>query len=366
MYNFLFEGTNQYLISLWTMLFFIIVCLSIFFLTIWVHFKKSRLSLKMMELEAVYENLVKSVRFGHATNDDIKKTVHPQDYPYFQRFLQETISTIEDIDVSAEKKIAEISGFTDYLKKRIERSKKWDKALAVRVLSYFRDRKNIPLFQKILEKETFPQTVYAVGLGLALCGDTDSFQVVGRRIWEMSEHNPEVLLSILNIYGEAVAPGVHDILREGRLADDGKPVITNFLSEFQYKEAVPTIVRMLQVETSQQVIASCLNALRSLGDESVLNNVLPFLDHENFTLRIEALHAVAKAGGVAYLQYVERRFSDENWWVRREAAKAMAGMGKKGISRLKAIAEEKNEAPRMAARGILSELQFNRIAVEDI
>jgi HEAT repeat protein len=155
-------------------------------------------------------------------------------------------------------------------------------------------------------------------------------------------------------------------LREGTLDDEGKLVIANFLSEFQYKEAVPTIVQMLQVETSEQVLASCLNALRYLGDESVLNNVLPFLEHENFILRIEALHAVAKAGGVAYLQHVERRFSDENWWVRREAAEAMAGMGKKGIARLKAVAEEENEAPRFAARGIISELQFNRIAVEDI
>ena len=316
-----------------------------------------------MELEAVYENLVKSVRYGHATSDEIKKAIPPQDYPYFQKYLQGIISTAEDIDVSAEKKIADVSGFTNYLKKRIESSKKWDKAIAIRVLSYFRDRKNIPLFKKILKKETFPQTIYAAGMGLALCKDTDSFRTVGRRLWEVSEHNQEALLIILNIYGETIAPGVHDILREGTLDEAGKLVSTNFLSEFKHKEAVPTIVKMLQVETSQQVIASCLNALRYLGDESVLNNVLPFLEHENFTLRIEALHAVAKAGGVAYLQYVERRFSDENWWVRREAAQAMAGMGKKGISRLKAVAEENNEAPRMAARGILSELQFHRIAV---
>ncbi|RLC31027.1 hypothetical protein DRH13_03600 [Candidatus Woesebacteria bacterium] len=314
----------------------------------------------MMEREAVYENLVKSVRFRHATNDEIKKTIHAQDYPYFQRYLQETISTIKDIDVSAEKKIAEVSGFIDYLTKRIENSKKWDKVLAVRVLSYFRDRKNTPLFKKILKEETFPQTIYAAGMGLALCRDTDSSEAVGWRIWELSEHNQEVLLSILNIYGKGIAPRAHDILREGTLADEGKCVITNFLSEFQYKEAVPTIIKMLQVETSQQVIASLLNALRCMGDESVLNNVLPFLDHEDFILRIEALHAVAKAGGVAYLQHIERRLSDENWWVRREAAKAMAEMGKKGISRLKVIAKEKNEAPRFAARGILSELQFNR------
>jgi len=360
MYNFLFEGTIQYHISLWTMLFFIIVCLSIFFLTIWVHFKKSRVARKMMEREAVYENLVKSVRFGHATNEEIKKTIHPQDYPYFQRYLQETISTIKDIDVSAEKKIAEDSGFIDYLTKRIENSKKWDKVLAVRALSYFRDSKNIPLFQKILNEETFPQIIYAAGMGLALCKDTDSFRTVGFRLWEVSEHNQEALLVILNIYGEAVAPDVHDILREGGLADEGKMVSTRFLSNFNYKEAVPTIVRMLSAENSQQVIASCLNALKHLGDKSVLNNVLPFLEHEDFILRIEALHAVAEAGGIAYLQHIESRLSDENWWVRREAAQAMTGMGKKGISRLKAVAKENNESPRIAARGILSELQFNR------
>ncbi len=315
-----------------------------------------------MEREAVYENLVKSVRFGHATNDEIKKTIHPQDYHYFQRYLQETISTIEDIDVSAEKKIAEVSGFIDYLTKRIENSKKWEKVIAVRVLSYFRDSKNIPLFQKILKEETFPQAIYAAGMGLALCKESDSFRTVGSRIWEMSEHNQEALLVILNIYGEAVAPDVHDILREGRLADEGKMVSTRFLSECHYKEAVPTIVRMLQVENSQQVIASLLNALKHLGDKSVLNDVLPFLEHKNFILRIEALHVVAEAGGVVYLQHIERHLNDENWWVRREAAQAMAGMGKKGISRLKAVARENNESPRIAARGILSELQFNRIA----
>ena len=104
----------------------------------------------MIKCETVYENLVKSVRFDLVTTDEIKNAVPPKDYPYFQSYLSETISTIKDIDVSAEKKIAEVSGFIDYLKRRIKNSKKWEKALAVRVLSYFRDRDNIPLFKKLL------------------------------------------------------------------------------------------------------------------------------------------------------------------------------------------------------------------------
>jgi HEAT repeat protein len=350
------------------MFFFIIICLSILLFTVYVHFNKRRVDRKIAEREAVYENLVKSVRFGHATDNEIIKTIPPRDYPYFQRFLQETISTIKDIDVSAEKKIAEVSGFIDYLKKRIENAKKWDKVIAVRVLSYFRDRENIPLFKKIREEETVIQVLYAATMGLALCKGSGSFQfrTVGYRLWEMFKYNPEAMMTILNIYGEAIAPDVHDILRHDELIDEGKRVFTKFLSEVQYKEAVPTIVKMLQVENSQQVQMSCLNALGYLGDESVIGNVLPFLEHEDFTMRIEALHAVAEAGGIAYVKYIESRLDDENWWVRREAALALVEMGKAGISHLKAIAEGNTDAPRVAAKGILSELQFNRIAARDI
>jgi hypothetical protein len=127
MYNFLFEGTTQYLISLWTLTSFIVACLFILFFTVWVHCKNSRVAQKMTKCELLYENLVKSVRLGVATTDEIKNSVPPKDYLYFQNYLSETISTIKNIDVSAEKKIAEVSGFTDYLKRRILHSKKWEK-----------------------------------------------------------------------------------------------------------------------------------------------------------------------------------------------------------------------------------------------
>jgi uncharacterized protein YoxC len=365
MYTSLFHGTVQYAAAFWTMLSFIIICLSILFLSIRVHLKKNRIARKMTELETVYENLVKSVRFGKATDDEIKTTILPQDYLYFQKYLQATISTIEDIDVSAEKKIAEVSGFMDHLKKRIEKSKKWEKTLAVRTLTYFREKENIPLFQKLMEKEQFIQTVYAAGLGLALCKDTESFLTVGRRIWEASEHNKDALLVILNIYGKDIASSVHDFLREGNVADEVKPVIIDYFSEFQYSEAADTVKNMLQVETSEHIIGCLLSALKHLGNRETLDAALPFLKHEDYIIRSEALNAVAELGGAEYLLHVEECLNDENWWVRREAAKAMAGMGEKGISRLQAVSQEDKEDPKIAARSMLAELEFHRIAEVD-
>jgi hypothetical protein len=239
------------------------------------------------------------------------------------------------------------------------------KVIAVRVLSYFRDKKNLSLFKKILDEETFPQVLFAAGFGVALCKDTSSFRTVAVKLWNVSGHNQALLLIFLNIFGKSIASDAHKILSEEQLLDEGKLLLTKFLSDSRHKEAMPTIVRMLHSETSSEVLASCLNALRYLGDDSILNEVLPFLGHKDDNLRIEALHAITQTDKTVSLRHIERGLSDENWQVRREAALAMSEMGKIGISRLKAIAGERNEASQFAAKGILSELQFGRITVEN-
>ena len=114
------------------------------------------------------------------------------------------------------------------------------------------------------------------------------------------------------------------------------------------------------------IIVSCLNALTTLADESDLVHILPFLEHQDFTLRIEAMHTVSEVGGTSYLEPIEDRLDDTNWWVRREAAQAIAGMGSAGLARLKSIARQSSEPPGVAARGVLAELQFNRVVIRDI
>jgi hypothetical protein len=363
MYNFFYEGIVPYQTAFWMLLSVLIICLIILLYTICIHFNNQRTNRKLAAKNTVYENLVTSVRAGYATDEDIVKALPPEDYTYFQRFLQESISTIQNIDVSAERKIAEISGFMDDLKNNISRSRKWDKVLAVRTLSYFRDSANIPLFEKIQEEKGTVQTLYAATLGLALCRDRSTFrsQRIRHRLWQLLKNNPMPLLTILTIYGEVIAPDINDILLEDELIDEEKGVFIKFLGEVQYRNAVPAIAGMLETEKSHLVRMACLSALGKLGDESVLPGVLPFLDNEDFTLRIAALHTTARVGGESCLAHMESRLDDENWWVRREAALALAHTGRIGVSRLRAIAEGIANAPRIAAKGILAELRFNRI-----
>jgi hypothetical protein len=331
--------------------------------TIFTHLRKSREAHRMAELATVFDDLVKSVRFGRATDDEIRETVPPRDFPYFERFLQDTISTIDDIDVSAEKRIAGTSGFQDHVNERIGKSRGWDKVIAVRTLSYFRDRENIPLFQKIQEEKNSVQVLFSATMGIALCKEPSAmrFRTVGYKLWEMIDYNPVALWTAAHTYGAAIAPAVHEILRADELIDDGKRVFTMFLSECGYKEAVPTILEMLRVAESHSVKMACLNALGRLGDVGVVPDILPFMENEDVMLRVEAVHAVAGVGSEECIPHVERHLNDENWWVRREAASALVEMGVPGLIRLNAVAETGAEAPRATARAMLAELRFNRM-----
>ena len=356
------EGDIQFRLSLCTMIVSVIACLSILLSTIRVHFKKGRIAREAARLKPVLEALVMATRDGLSTDAEIARTLPAEHYPHFEDFLRETISTTRDIDVSAERKIADISGFTESLKARIERSRGWNKTIAVRVLSYLRDQEHVPIFRKVLEEETFVQAKFAAGLGLALCHDTDSVTLVAREIWAATGRDEDALLTVLATYGKPIAPDVLAALSEGRVPDGERQAAVKFLSECRYRPAATTIAGMLRHETEPHVLASCLGALRRLGDESSLPNILPFLTHEDFALRIEALRTVAALAGPDCLQQIEARMRDDNWWVRREAALAVANTGKPGLARLEAIAGQTEEAPRIAASGILAELMFNRIA----
>lgn len=96
----------------------------------------------------------------------------------------------------------------------------------------------------------------------------------------------------------------------------------------------------------------------------MVDKIVPFLEHPDFNLRIEALHAVANARGSDGLEDLTKGLDDEIWWVRREAALAMTRMGREGIGCLRAAAGGEAGNARAAAQSMLAELRFHRVRKE--
>ena len=169
---------------------------------------------------------------------------------------------------------------------------------------------------------------------------------------------------VFSVQGEAMAPVLHEILCEEQLKDSAKILITKFLGEMNYRASTAKIGEMLTTEESTHVQASCLYALRYIGDKSVFDTIVQFLEHPDFSLRIEALHALTEAGGSSSLELLKQGLDDANWWVRREAALAISELGRDGIACLQEAAEGDIITARAAAQSILAELKFHRIATE--
>jgi hypothetical protein len=120
------------------------------------------------------------------------------------------------------------------MRRRAARSKGWKKALSLRTLSYLRDPANIPIFRDVLKTASFYPCIFAAGLGLALCGDTESLRDVIKKIYR--EHSPkgDALLMVLSAYGKKAVSKIHHFLMEESLSVTETCVLVDLLGLFRY------------------------------------------------------------------------------------------------------------------------------------
>lgn len=340
---------------------FLVACLAILAITIRTHHRKSRLAGDIAHAFPIFDQLVQSIRDSDVSDEEIRQQVRPAYYPVFESYLRRRISRITPLDVSIERRIADVSGFTAFLIDRIGSTRRWNRALAIRTLSYLRDAKHLSLFQQIIDEDTFPQSLFAAGLGLALVGEPSSVAKVVEKLWAVTERHQEALLVILNAYGESIAPSALDALRSDAIENDEKVVIISFLAAIRYRDVLETATKMLRTESDADVLSSCLYAHRVMRSTAALPVIRPFLKDQRFEVRIEAVHALANTGGNAVIPEFIDKLRDQNWWVQRAAGEALAAMGKEGQASLAEIAEREDDPGAVAARSILADLRFNRL-----
>ena len=315
----------------------------------------------MEKLEQNYSGLVRAVKTRPVRDDEIKAIVVPGDFWFFERYLSDTISSLDEIDVSAEKRIAEASGYMAALYRRIKRTRKWKKALALRTLSYFRDPKNIPMLLEVIDKEMRLGVILAAGIGLALCGDIDSLQKTMEKASLVSQSNEDILLVLLAAYGKEAVPIACQALKEKALTEKETYVAVDFLGLYRHKPAVSELIGMLSSAYEPELLVRIIESLELIGDGQACSAIIPFLQHEDFRVRIAAARAIGVLGGMRYVDDLQKLLKDDNWWVARLAAEALARIGKEGVAHLEMIAQTGEQKCAKMAKFMLAEVKFNRL-----
>lgn len=100
------------------------------------------------------------------------------------------------------------------------------------------------------------------------------------------------------------------------------PRMVRLLASANCDSAQPTIWELLeQSSADEELLAVCLQSVR---DAKGLALVRPYLEHPGRQVRLEALLALERLGGSTEAEAFINRLEDVDWWVRAQAAQAIA------------------------------------------
>ncbi len=148
-----------------------------------------------------------------------------------------------------------------------------------------------------------------------------------------------------NMSGILKAAGTEAIsepLAEAALAADADDsvILLKYLDLISYSSAKRVINELLESAVVEEVISSCL---KSLKDPEALHIVRKYTMHDCWFIRVQAAAVLGRIGTEDDKQRLIEMLSDEEWWVRYRAAKALEKMPFISAEEVKSIQSEHHD-----------------------
>ena len=160
-----------------------------------------------------------------------------------------------------------------------------------------------------------------------MLNDEDSeLQYAARRLF--NDWQPDLKASVPEL-GPIFIEGSFDEEEAKTIFDSGRQwdkleLIKKLLEEGD-EEALPFIATALEAEEDRFVIASLVKALGSLGDETTIRSIQPYLKHEDSRVRANAVEALEMIGDEVIWPVLVPLLEDEDHRVRGNVAKTLYG-----------------------------------------
>jgi len=140
------------------------------------------------------------------------------------------------------------------------------------------------------------------------------------------------------------------------------PRLLRFLPYIERGIALQVLSDILSRNTDAEVLTACLSGIKSLGDYQNIDLVKKYLDHEAWTVRVQAVNALGLLASSYDLPLLIDRLSDQNWWVRYRSAQAICNAPFVTPEQLQ---ELKDSHPDRYARDIMAQVLAEKQMVVD-
>lgn len=208
------------------------------------------------------------------------------------------------------------------LEQRARTGDTWQRARAIRTLAELGGRERGDVIMEALDDPaphvsmTAARSYAQLGLGTVdpLLDRIDRYQNWDRRL----------LRSVLVSFGPAAAPALHERYADRSTPASMRAVYADALSELDYREAGETAAAVLRDEYDVDLVASSLRLLRAPATSNQVDLVRDLCYSADDVVRGQAVACLARIGGDADLEVVERALADLSPWVVRSASRGLA------------------------------------------
>ena len=330
----LFDNTiNQYLLdkpeflafSFWGSVFMLAAVLLILFLLVLLRINYLLNSFRRKNLEEAWSEVFRLLRAGE--EPESFPILSRGEKPIFLEFWLENRKLANGrfasmLDELARRVALErtILGILHPGKIEVLPNKTWLQGLAIAAIEYVDTEET----RSALLRMTASEDLYLV---VAACTTLAKLRVTGfekeiiQTMFRFPANAPEIFARVSQAGGSEVLHVIQPFLN--RLPHH---TIMNFLSlaeESHDDSLVPILLYRLENTANQEEIAALLRALSRFDYPGLREAVLPYLDHENLYIRIQAAKAIGRLGNEGDINKLLPLLSEQNWWLRYRAARAI-------------------------------------------
>lgn len=213
-------------------------------------------------------------------------------------------------------------------------SRFWEKRLrSAEYLGYLGGNSSLPALMTALRDEVLAVR-FAAATSLARLGCRDAVEPILQALDAPGEVSQRRVAEVIQILGARASDPILAILQDPGTNENSLGIAARVAGGLRLHRAIDPLRHLLGHE-SPNVRLNAIRSLASIGDHSVSAAIASLGEDPSWEVRSCVMQALGRLTASAQIPLLLQGLSDQEWWVRLNAAEALHSLGDPGISVLR-------------------------------
>jgi len=327
---------TKYLIFSLYLISFLVVFL--FFIIIVYHRIQNQKKKKLNELKNEYypiiedymNNKINMKETEHKLKNELNyETMMELFKPLFKKYTERNINKLQAL--------IKQTGLNDYYLEKLNSNNKKKKLKAASILGIFEENRALDkLYQMLNSKDEL--VIITTAWAISETGNMDNLNNIINSLFNKTDMTYEAITELLVNFNKKICDKLINYINQylantnyfkSHFAVKDYKLLALFIDIFgffRYKKSLTTMKKLLKRNPHEEVIIHILKSLVKIS-EPIEIDLTKYLLHKNWVIKSQTAKYISKINNSNYLEILRKLLTDENWWVKYYAAKAIWNLG---------------------------------------